>query len=290
MPDVSFDAEQEQSQSVQQNGNDCDAVCIDAARIYDSCGAKDCLRDLPVMFKSEDQEIVENACSCKVCKVSVITSTVNVEPVAFHRGFYSVDMVFYFAVTCEVYTTAASLPTTITGLTSYAKRVVLYGSDGCVKTFSSEDSGINCLSPDDECNCRHKESVPKATVQISDPMALSAKLKCQRSNDYQNRCSHSCNTVPACVTAFFGEPLVNPENNFIAVTIGIFTITQLIRNVQLLIPSYDYCIPRKECTSKTDDPCEAFSKIEFPTDCFFPPNSDSDSSNQRIHFNNCDCE
>ncbi|MCH5296777.1 MAG: hypothetical protein J1E85_03820 [Ruminococcus sp.] len=290
MPDVSFDAEQVQSQSVHHKDSDCDAVCIDAARIYDSCGAKDCLRDLPVMFTSEDQEIVENACSCKVCKVSVITSTVNVEPVAFHRGFYSVDMVFYFAVTCEVYTTAASLPTTITGLTTYAKRVVLYGSDGCVKTFSSEESGLNCSSPGEECSCCHKESVPKATVQISDPMALSAKLKCHRSHEYQNRCNHNCNTIPACVTAFFGEPLVNPRNNFIAVTIGIFTITQLIRNVQLLIPSYDYCIPRKECTSRTDDPCEAFSKIEFPTDCFFPPNSDDDSGNQGPHFGKCDCE
>lgn len=202
MPDVSFDAEQVQSQNSNQNDSDCDAVCIDAARIYDSCGAKDCLRDLPVMFKCEDQDIVENACSCKVCKVSVITSTVNVDPVAFHRGFYSVDMVFYFAVTCEVYSTAASLPTTITGLATYAKRVVLYGSDGCVKTFSSEESGMNCSCPEDECNCCHRENVPKATVQISDPMALSAKIKCQMSHGCQNMCNNHCNTVPACVAAF----------------------------------------------------------------------------------------
>lgn len=290
MPDVSFDAEQVQSQNANQNDSDCDAVCIDAARIYDSCGAKDCLRDLPVMFKCEDQDIVENACSCKVCKVSVITSTVNVDPVAFHRGFYSVDMVFYFAVTCEVYSTAASLPTTITGLATYAKRVVLYGSDGCVKTFSSEENGMNCSCPEDECGCCHRENVPKATVQISDPMALSAKIKCQMSHGCQNMCNNHCNTVPACVAAFFGEPLVHPRNNFIAVTIGIFTITQLIRNVQLLIPSYDYCIPRKECTSKTDDPCEAFSKIEFPTDCFFPPNSDCDFCNHKPHYKHCDCD
>lgn len=38
-----------------------------------------------------------------------------------------------------------------------------------------------------------------------------------------------------------------------------------------MIPSYDFCVPRKECAAKTDDPCEVFSKIEFPTDSFFPP-------------------
>lgn len=290
MPDVTFDAEQVQSRNEKHHDSDCDAVCIDAARIYDSCGAKDCLRDLPVMFTCEDQDVVDNACSCKICKVSVITSTVDVEPVAFHRGFYSVDMVFYFAVTCEVYSTAASLPTTITGLATYAKRVVLYGSDGCVKTFSSEDKGQNCSCPEDECSCCHRDSVPKATVQISDPMALSANLKCTMPHGCPNMCQNHCKSIPACVEAFFRNPLVQPRTNYIAVTIGIFTITQLIRNVQLLIPSYDYCIPRKECTSKTDDPCEAFSKIEFPTDCFFPPNAESTSDNQNNQCSQCCCD
>lgn len=290
MPDATFDTEQVQNQNEKHHDSDCDAVCIDAARIYDSCGAKDCLRDLPVMFTCEDQEVVDNACSCKVCKVSVITSTVDVEPVAFHRGFYSVDMVFYFAVTCEVYTTAASLPTTITGLATYAKRVVLYGSDGCVKTFSSEENGQNCSCPEDECSCCHHDSVPKATVQISDPMALSASLKCTMPHGCPNMCHNHCKSIPVCVETFFGSPLIQPRTNYIAVTIGIFTITQLIRNVQLLIPSYDYCIPRKECTSKTDDPCEAFSKIEFPTDCFFPPNSESSSDNQNNQCNKCCCD
>ena len=49
------------------------------------------------------------------------------------------------------------------------------------------------------------------------------------------------------------------------VTIGIFTITRLERDVQIMIPSYDFCVPRKECPSAPDDPCEVFSKIDFPT-------------------------
>jgi hypothetical protein len=97
-------------------------------------------------------------------------------------------------------------------------------------------------------------------------MALSAKLV-----NYHKIEPFPCGAVPRCVMDYFGCDFANPTSRQIQVTIGIFTITQLQRNVQLMIPSYDFCIPRKECASKTDDPCEVFSKIEFPTDSFFPP-------------------
>ena len=48
-------------------------------------------------------------------------------------------------------------------------------------------------------------------------------------------------------------------------------MTTLSRDVQLTLPSYDFCMPRKECEGREDDPCEAFGKIEFPADSFFPP-------------------
>ncbi len=56
-------------------------------------------------------------------------------------------------------------------------------------------------------------------------------------------------------------------------TIGLFTIVQIIRNVQMLIPAFDFCIPDKECVASSDNPCELFRKIDFPTDEFFPPKS-----------------
>jgi hypothetical protein len=55
------------------------------------------------------------------------------------------------------------------------------------------------------------------------------------------------------------------------VTIGLFSIVQVVRNVQMLIPAYDFCIPSKECTPASDNPCEMFKRIDFPTDSFFPP-------------------
>ena len=55
------------------------------------------------------------------------------------------------------------------------------------------------------------------------------------------------------------------------VTIGLFIIVQMVRNVQMLIPAYDFCVPEKECVASSDNPCELFRRIDFPTDQFFPP-------------------
>ncbi len=267
MPDAPFGSEQMSFQNERTSNSGSEAVSIDAARIYDSCGAKDCLNDLPVMFTQSNQTLVDNACSVRINSANVITSTVQVEPVAFHRGFYSVDMVFYFAVSCELYSSTGAIPSTVTGLAMYGKRVVLYGSDGNVKSFSS-DSPVVCDTIDPECSCADTNSLPRATVQISSPMALSAKLRNYRNNER----NLPCNVIPECVTEYFGGEFVQPSENRLFATLGIFTITQLQRNVQLVIPSYDFCVPRKECAARTDDPCEVFSKIEFPTDSFFPPN------------------
>lgn len=115
--------------------NGCEPVCINVSRIYDSCGAKDCLSNLPVMFTEANQKIIDGACSVKISNVRIITSTVDVEPVAFHRGFYSVDMMYYFAVTVEAYTAAGAIPETVTGLAMYGKRVVLYGGEALCKVI-----------------------------------------------------------------------------------------------------------------------------------------------------------
>ena len=61
------------------------------------------------------------------------------------------------------------------------------------------------------------------------------------------------------------------------VSLGIFTIVQLIRNVQMLMPVYDYCMPSKECTPTSENPCDLFHKMSFPVNEFFPPACENES-------------
>jgi len=89
-------------------------------------------------------------------------------------------------------------------------------------------------------------------------------------------------SVPASVCRVFDDQFVTGnEAKRVFVSLGIFSIIKIERHVQLLIPSYDFCIPQKECVGATDDnPCDLFERIDFPVDEFFPP--------ERGEFLECD--
>lgn len=238
-----------------------EAVCIDAYRVYDSCGDKDCLEDLRVYFTEGGQSLIDQASNVRMRSVEVMMVYVDLEPVPFHKGFYAVDMTFFFNVGLDVFQAPAAPPITVYGLSLFNKRVVLYGSEGNVKIFSSDYSREEM----DTQNTPIK-NLPKASVQVAEPIGLSAKL-CE-----YRECGSPCCRIPDCVCRRYGGNFcMQGCSKAVYVTIGIFTIVQIERNVQMLIPAYDFCIPEKECTTTSDNPCELFGKIDFPTNEFFPP-------------------
>lgn len=273
MAENEFDTRETAEQGCSQN-NFNETVCIDAQRVYDSCGDKDCLEDLKVYFTSQTQHIIDKASNVRLRDVSVITVLLDLEPVPFHKGFYSVDMTFFFDVCLDVFMQPAAMPVTVSGLSVFSKKVILYGSEGNVKVFSS-----NYKLEDFDKQNMPARNLPKATVQVADPIALSAKLcdKCKP-------CPPPCR-IPECICKKYGGDFGEEhdcdcedkdkchDKKEVLVTIGIFTIVQIERNVQMMIPVYDFCIPDKECVTSCDNPCELFSRIDFPTDEFFPPRS-----------------
>lgn len=236
-------------------------VCIDVSRVYDSCSDKDCLKDLRVYFTDYNQQLIDNAVNVRIKDTDVITTYVDIEPVPFHRGFYSIDMTFFFNVCLDVFMTPGSSPQQISGVAVFSKKAILYGSEGSVRTFSSE---LSC----DEFDTQKavKRNLPTASVQVARPIALSAKLKHNCS-----ACPVPCK-IPTCVCECVGGELTCTGTNSVFVTIGLFSIVQLKRNVQVMVESYDFCIPEKSCVTSSDNPCEMFSRLDFPTNEFFPPN------------------
>lgn len=250
--------------------NDCElrgnefreAVCIDALRIYDSCSDKDCIEDIRVLFTPAVQAQVDQASNVRIKDSSVIAVYLDLQPIPFNRGFYSVDMTFFFDVGLELFSGPSSCPVTVNGVSVFNKKVILYGSEGSVKVFTSDD---DCES-DDFTGCR---AVPKAVVQVAEPIALSARL-CPAGasgGGYDNCCS-----VPKNICKRYGDDIgISSGGNAVYATIGLFIIVQIVRNTQMLIPAYDFCIPDKECVTSSDNPCELFRQIEFPVGEFFPP-------------------
>ncbi len=240
-----------------------EAVCIDTRRVYDSCSDKDCIEDIRVLFTKCVQELVDDATNVRIKGASVITVFVEMQPIPFNRGFYSVDMTFFFDITLELYTTPISTPQTITGISVFNKKVILYGSEGCIKTFTSSNCENDCTDL----------TMPEAVVEVSEPVALSAKLCIGLLSD----CCDSIFHIPEKICIRFGGEFERVGKKSVYVSLGIFMIVQIVRNTQLLIPAYDFCIPEKECLTTSDSPCDLFEQIEFPVNEFFPPSAVSDS-------------
>ncbi len=254
-----------------------EAICIDTARVYDSCADKDCLADLRVYFTDAAENIIDSAVNVRCKGVEVINVFTDVDTVPFNRGYYSVDITFFFLVTLDVFIASSSQPVTIQGLSVFSKKCILYGAEGSVKVFSSE------YGADNECNSSAVSTNPRAKIQVATPLCLDARL-C-RPCDCCNNIQDAASSIPRNVARYFPGSF-GPQNNqrAVRVTIGLFSIIQLERDVQMLIPAYDFCMPTKECSCDTEDPCDSFRKIRFPVSEFFPPDT-PDCDNQGDGFN-----
>ena len=242
-----------------------EAVSIHTNKIFDSCKDKDCIEDLRMYPTMESQTAIENAVSIRPRSAELLYVGIDVEEVAFNRGFYTVDMRFFYRVTGDAYT-LVSRSNEISGLCIFDKRVILFGSEGNAKIFSS-----NMVPGAVDTQLPVQAKLPSAYVEAVDPIILGMRL------------TETCDIpgesdvieVPDFISGFFTSPLVlDNGTKRVLVSLGQFSIVRLERDSQLLIPSYDYCVPCKECGGASgDDPCSMFSKINFPVDEFFPPNT-----------------
>ncbi len=243
-----------------------EAVCIHTSKIYDSCKEKDCLEDLRVYLTSASQCAVENAASVRAGCAELICALPEVEPVCFNRGYYTVDIRFFYKIRGQAVTVSGAL-VPISGLCIFDKRVLLFGSEGKAKIFSSNQPAAYMSRR----GVSHS-NLPTAVVEAVDPIVLDMKCldMCQAP---QGDCEML--EIPSFVADVFDSQLVlDNSSRRVLVTLGQFTIVRLERDSQLLIPAYDYCVPDKACVgSGSDDPCTLFSRIDFPVDEFFPPDT-----------------
>lgn len=252
-----------------------EAVCIHTKKIFDSCRDKDCVEDLRFYPTQQSQAVIERAISVKAGNAELLYVYIDVEPVSFNRGFYTVDVRYFYRVTAHAFVGAAR-PVEISGLCVFDKRVILFGSEGSAKIFSSRyvNDGLDAQSIS-------KSNLPVAVVEAVDPIVLHTKLvdvcECRV-------CDCELADIPQSICACFGSDLCfGGEGKRVYVTLGQFSMIRLERDTQLLIPAYDYCVPDKVCScdaGSEEDPCEVFRRVNFPVDEFFPPNGrNSEGSN-----------
>ena len=252
---------------VEGTGGIREAVCVHTRKIYDSCRDKDCIEDLRFYPKLQYVDVINHALSVKGGSADLLYVYVDVEPVNFNRGFYTVDMRFFYNVTLQAYTSCPA-PVTVEGLCVFDKRAILFGSEGSAKIFSS-DTVIDEL----DIPGRMRTNLPTAVVEAVDPIVLDTRVD----DGCKPRCRECGLTeIPAFIARSFGEELVFDDGGRrrFYVTLGQFTLVRLERDTQLLIPVYDYCIPQAECScGDQEDPCGLFRNVAFPIGEFFPPST-----------------
>lgn len=248
-----------------------EAVCIDTNRVYDSCADKDCLSDLRLMFTDREQAVIDSSKSIHIRGAEVINTKINVDPVQFNRGCYSVDITYFFRVYLDVCLHGCAPAQTVSGLATFSKKCILYGSEGNVKVFTSDSKSDSCGPL-----LGYNSTAPRAKVQVVDPITLDARLV--RVCDCHCACCVPECGIPDCICSAFDGELGHHTDaqNAVLVTLGLFSIVQLERDVQMLIPAYDFCVPTKECCIDSPDPCDTFKKINFPVEEFFPPHCRQD--------------
>lgn len=130
-----------------------DSVCIHTKKIMDSCRDKDCLDCVRVYPTRSSQEVLDRAMSVKAGCAQLICAYIDVEPVSFNRGYYAVDVRYYYRITAEAFV-GAGRPVEVCGLAAFDKRAILYGGEGGAKVFTS----------DRPCQCGMSSSTPEAVV------------------------------------------------------------------------------------------------------------------------------
>ncbi len=250
------------------------ALPIHTRKITDSCRDKDCIEGLRVYLTRSSQSILETAAGAKVRCADLVYAAVDVEPVAFDRNHYCVDVTFYYRVLADA-TIGTCRPAALYGLAVFSKRAVLCGEESRARIFSSNDDRGAPL-------CQNN-NYPTAVVEALDPMILSSRVK--ELGDCQNR-ENTVVQIPANVLELFDDELVLAgDRRRLYVSLGQFSIIRLERDVQIIVPFLDYSIPSKDCCDAmgcAEDPCEMFSRIPFPAGQFTPKGCDNCDGKEQI--------
>ena len=246
------------------------AMSIHTRKITDSCRDKDCIEDLRVYLTTSSQCQLDSAASARVRCAELLYTYIDVEPVAFDRNHYCVDVTFYYRILADAIVNA-SRPVAITGLAVFTKRAVLCGEDSCAHIYRSDTR----IGEADGVTTLHANR-PTAVVEVLDPMVLSSRVKdvCDCPGGDTGMVQ-----IPGYIRSMFEEELVlSGDRRRLFATLGQFSIIRLERDAQLIVPVVDYSIPTKDCCdsvgSCAEDPCEMFSRIPFPTQQFTPRGCD----------------
>ena len=241
-----------------------EAVSVHTRRVYDSCRDKECLQDIRVYLTRCSQMALDGSINVKAKGCQLLWAYVDVEPVPFKKGYYTVDVHYYYKVTADA-CGGSGRTREISGLATFDKKTVLFGSEGSVRIFSSQ------LTPGSgDLQNAQTSNLPIAVAEVVDPVLLGLNV-----TDTSLEGELVPTDLPETIFGFFDDELiVGGEGRRLYATLGQFSIIRLERDIQLVMPAYNVSMPEHESACDADDPCDLFRSFSFPVEEFFPPRMD----------------
>ena len=146
-----------------------EALSIHTRKITDSCRDKDCIEDLRVYLTRGSQCLLDTAAGAKVRCADLLYTYIDVEPVAFDRNHYCIDVTFYYRILADAVIGAAR-PAALYGLAVFSKRAVLCGEESKTHIFTSN---TRLDMPDGVT--RYSANLPTAVVEVTDTNSQNRK-------------------------------------------------------------------------------------------------------------------
>lgn len=137
------------------------AMSIHTRKITDSCRDKDCIEDLRVYLTTGSQQVLESCANVRVRCAELIYTYIDVEPVAFDRNHYCIDITFYYRILADAVVGVAR-PVSLYGLAVFSKRAVLCGEDSRAHIYRS-DTRIGAA----DGIPLHLANIPTAVVEVT---------------------------------------------------------------------------------------------------------------------------
>ena len=247
-----------------------ETVSIETGRILDSCRDRDCYENVRVFLTDIGYDIIDHTGNVRTKEAKIAWTYINIDPVPFNRGFYSLTIRFYIKLTFEA-CVCPGRSQEFEGVAVVEKKVILYGGESNVSVFRSTACDNFCSAPEPCCGTKN---VPEAVVEVVDPIILSTKIVEKHECNSCCNCCCCCDDIPEKIVTGFEGCIGNGDHTErqLLVTIGIFSIVRIVRPAQYLISATEYAVPDKECvTADEDNPCKIFNNMAFPVCEFNPP-------------------
>lgn len=137
------------------------AMAIHTRKITDACRDKDCVEDLRVYLTASSQQTLETATNVRVRSGELLYTYIDVQPVAFDRNHFCVDITFYYRILADA-VVGTCRPAALSGLATFSKRTVLCGEDSRAHIFTSQSTPGTL-----DCALLGSQSLPTAVVETA---------------------------------------------------------------------------------------------------------------------------